>query len=349
MLGVEAPAAAPPAAAAAVAPRHRPATAPFIMPDGRPLSRFLHDNDLLRERGRAGAGARRRRHAARGAGAAASAGWPAGGGGAAAPRAAAAAPPPTEAELAELAALARVGARRRRRYLNDRLLRDLAGPLTADHVEGLFKPVPFGAQPIVSAFQRVADDPEAAALWELFRSVDADREARVLARWEGHVAELRAEALAARGGARRGEGAAGGAGRAALAAWAAVAPRARAALRRAPRAMLEGIEAPVADFAAAADDSAAEAELALDLPGAFERLLAHALAEFHALSSFSRAAPGGKQFVARRRRGAAAASAGGILCSDVLWAFEAAQRGGSAAAAALRDAADAHLAAVAAA
>jgi hypothetical protein len=113
--------------------------------------------------------------------------------------------------------------------------------------------------------------------------------------------------------------------------------------------MLEDIEAPVADFAAAGDsaDAAGAEELELDLPGSFERLLAHALAEFHALSSFSRAAPGGKQFVARRRRGATAASTGGILCSDLLWAFDAAQNGGPAVAAALRDAAGAHLAAVA--
>lgn len=40
--------------------------------------------------------------------------------------------------------MSRVGRERRRRWLNDKLLRDMAGALTAPDMEALFRPPPFG-------------------------------------------------------------------------------------------------------------------------------------------------------------------------------------------------------------
>lgn len=148
----------------------------------------------------------------------------------------------SDAELAEIRAIERVGHRRRRQWLNDKLLRDLAGamstqdmvrlipagkhsgillhahtpsstdqsdlqPLSATltHLttqlndttqstgdaaatapppvcrtqERQFKPVPFGFPAPPSAFT-LASAPEHAAVWEHFRSIDSDKEARVL-------------------------------------------------------------------------------------------------------------------------------------------------------------------------
>lgn len=48
------------------------------------------------------------------------------------------------AELQEIRALEAVGVRRRRRWLNDRILREMTGPLTLEDMEKQFKPVPFG-------------------------------------------------------------------------------------------------------------------------------------------------------------------------------------------------------------
>lgn len=51
--------------------------------------------------------------------------------------------------------------------LNDKLLRDMAGALTASEMASLFKPVPFGEQR-VTLWERAAQ-PEHAVLWDMFR------------------------------------------------------------------------------------------------------------------------------------------------------------------------------------
>lgn len=65
-----------------------------------------------------------------------------------------------------------------RRWLNDKLLRDMAGTLTASDMASLFKPVPFGEQR-TSPWQ-LAAQPEHAVLWDLFRSLEMDKQSRVL-------------------------------------------------------------------------------------------------------------------------------------------------------------------------
>ncbi len=54
----------------------------------------------------------------------------------------------------------------------------MAGALTAADMASLFKPVPFG-QPRTSVWERAAQ-PEHAYLWDMFRSLEMDKQARVL-------------------------------------------------------------------------------------------------------------------------------------------------------------------------
>lgn len=72
-----------------------------------------------------------------------------------------------------------VGHRRRRRWLNDKSLRDMAGHVTAGDMEAQFKPIPFGEEPPASVFTQAMSGSHAAT-WEGFRNIDMDKEARVL-------------------------------------------------------------------------------------------------------------------------------------------------------------------------
>ena len=96
----------------------------WIMPNGQPLTLYLLNQSLEREERHRHGGRRKR---APGAPREPEEGWTQGlPPRTAASAGAAAAGQPTEAEAAEAAALVRVGQRRRRRWLNDRLLRDMA-------------------------------------------------------------------------------------------------------------------------------------------------------------------------------------------------------------------------------
>lgn len=79
--------------------------------------------------------------------------------------------PTSESEQSELDFLYKVGRERRRRFLNDKMLRDMAGPMTASEMEGLFKPVPFGESSHVSPLQEVLQ-PENASILDMFRNID---------------------------------------------------------------------------------------------------------------------------------------------------------------------------------
>lgn len=87
--------------------------------------------------------------------------------------------PASEAEQSELDFLYKVGRERRRRFLNDKLLRDMAGPLTASDMEGLFKPAPFGESRRVSPLQE-ALQPENATILDMFRNIDFDKQSRFI-------------------------------------------------------------------------------------------------------------------------------------------------------------------------
>lgn len=66
-----------------------------------------------------------------------------------------------------------MGRERRRRWLNDKILRDMAGSLTAPDMASLFQPPPFGG-PIPAARPTVLQTaalPNNVPLWDLFRNI----------------------------------------------------------------------------------------------------------------------------------------------------------------------------------
>ena len=87
--------------------------------------------------------------------------------------------PTSEAEQSELDYLYKVGRERRRRFLNDKLLRDMAGPLTASEMEGLFKPVPFGDTSHTSPLEE-ALQPKNATILDIFRNIDYGKQSRFI-------------------------------------------------------------------------------------------------------------------------------------------------------------------------
>lgn len=135
---------------------------PYIMPNGQRLGNYLVDQGLLKHDNAARRVGRKQRKA--------TSQWPA-------PSAPHPPPPTSDLEAAELAALERVGGRRRRRFLNDKLLRDLAGPMSANDMASLFAPAPFGEvkESALSVLMR-----EQGALWSHFLSIDYDKQSNVL-------------------------------------------------------------------------------------------------------------------------------------------------------------------------
>ena len=220
----------------------------------------------------------------------------------------------------ELAEAARLGQRRRRRWANDRLLRELGGAMTVAEMQAQFMPPPFGAPPQPTAFERMLRA-QARGEWAGFHKVDMDKERAFLRQLELAEAEARTER--ARGCHRtrptptksEGEEEAWDPKPTAPAfAWRRVSAKARAALRdvsrRAPerlerleRALLEfavcagELKAGTAETATAATASGGSS-LVLPLADAHARLLAHGLCEFHGLERRSRvAASGAKELV----------------------------------------------------
>ncbi|GLC37916.1 hypothetical protein PLESTB_001502800 [Pleodorina starrii] len=193
----------------------------------------------------------------------------------------------SDLELAELKAMENAGVRRRRRWLNDKTLRDLAGPLSAADMESQFKPAPFGMavpSPLAQAMS-----PANAALWDNFRNIDPEKEARVLQKWAAHQREsapLRQRPLS----------------QAALALqrWAAVGKKARAALKRANPSSVMQLEMQILDFF---EQAGPTEQLLMPLEDGFARLLVHGLSEFYGLLSASRPDPAtGATVVAVYRR-----------------------------------------------
>ncbi|CAG9463047.1 unnamed protein product [Pedinophyceae sp. YPF-701] len=202
-----------------------------------------------------------------------------------------------EAVIAE-----RLGSRRRNRWMNERLLRELSGPLTATEMRSLFSPVPFGPRDWESPLTQLMKSENAQAL-ELLRNIDMDKQDRVISRLE--------EETAARQASLRGPQPASPVA-AAVQGWATVGRRARAAMRQAGPALVEELERPLVAFASGcraagrgSDGGAAASasELRMELADPFHRLIVHGLAGFHGLLSRSENGPDGtKRYVVIRQR-----------------------------------------------
>ena len=187
-----------------------------------------------------------------------------------------------EAELREeLASAARLGHRRRRRWANDRLLRELGGRMSVAEMQAQFMPPPFGAPAKPTAFEAMLDA-QARGEWTGFHKVDMDKE-------KAFLDKVRAAEAASRTHRHESESYA-------AAGWARTSARARAALRSVARRSperLEDLENVVLDFAEEFADTARE--LVLPLDDGFGRLLAHGLCEFHGVAATSRPTERGRK------------------------------------------------------
>lgn len=201
-----------------------------------------------------------------------------------------------EQELQEIRSIERAGHRRRQRWLNDKILRDMAGPLTARSMEALFNPVPFGSYPPPSAFELAMHEPH----WEHFRNIDLEEQDKVLQRWEQHNRRQQQQQHISFPGpgplTQHQQQAAAAAD--ALSRWRAVGRSARAALKKANVHSVLELEMQVAGVAEQADP---HAKLLLHLPDGFARLIVHGLAQFHDLVSTTRLVNGDKYVVVSKK------------------------------------------------
>uniref|UniRef100_A0A383VNR7 R3H domain-containing protein n=1 Tax=Tetradesmus obliquus TaxID=3088 RepID=A0A383VNR7_TETOB len=205
----------------------------------------------------------------------------------------------SEQELQEIRAIEQAGHRRRRRWLNEKVLRDMAGPMSAQDMQSQFSPVPFGSYPPPSAFAS-AMAPEHLPLWEHFRNIDLDKQDKVLQRWEQHNQEQQQQqqqqhrpgTLITRHEQQEAAAAA------ALDRWRAVSRSARSALKKANVHSVLELEMQLLQLLEQPDP---HAEQLLELPDGFARLLVHGLAEFHGLLSSTRVVSGSKLVCVRRK------------------------------------------------
>jgi hypothetical protein len=231
-------------------------------------------------------------------------------------------------DLAELRALQTVGTRRRRRWLNERALRDLSGPLTAEDMHALWAPPPFGVIK-ESPLQQLRDNKAAFAIWDSgFRSIDHDRQQRVLEVWAEHNKNLKSK--------REGQGRVPEESEigeepftkpsdpqltsciAALSKWGKIAQPGRAALRKAHVQSVLSLELRVMEV---------QEEEEIEVDNAFGRLLVHSLSSFHGLHSVTRK---DKASVTVRRSHQAnqrSLDAPSIMCCDILGCLEELSKG----------------------
>lgn len=207
----------------------------------------------------------------------------------------------SETDAAEVTAAYKLGARRRLRWLNDRLLRQMAGPMTAQEMMGLFNPVPFG-EVRVSPLQVAMS--EAPQLWERLRNIDMEREALVFQKWEEHnAAQHRANKPSKACTAT-----------AAVGAWQRVGKKARTVLRKMDMGLVHAFEEEVVHFLLSG-----ESALCVECSDAFERCALHGICAFYGLLSHGVDTEHGRAVRVRRpARYAPAAEASGTTGAAVL-------------------------------
>lgn len=211
----------------------------------------------------------------------------------------------SEIEVFELRALEHVGARRRRRWMNEKLLRDMAGHMTAQEMDSLFKPPPWGSTHYVSPISEVTQG-EGRHIWDQFRSIDSEKEQRVLQAWSEY--NLRNKVSVS----KKTETAAG----IALKRWSKVGKNARQALRGANVHSVLQLEYDVINYIA----SQTAEELVVHMDDSYSRALLHGLANYYSLWSVSRPGPSGT-FVHLCYRGTEPLVLPEIICTDVLLAL----------------------------
>jgi hypothetical protein len=193
----------------------------------------------------------------------------------------------------------------------------MAGDLSAEDMEGLFKPIPFGDPRPPSIWQQVSTtsttNPHLAELWEHFRSVSSDRQSRVLEKWQEHIDKLKHTTTTTTNIIESADiKAHNEAVAAALKGWGAMGQRGRRALLNASLSLIHTIECRLDELLHQTSSSlSSSVEVAVEgensvianentppptssskvvfdqLEDGFQRLVCHALAEYHGLRSFS--------------------------------------------------------------
>ena len=126
---------------------------------------------------------------------------------------------------AELIEAQELGQRRRRRWANDRLLRELGGAMTITEMQAQFSPPPFGAPPVPTAFELMLSA-QRRGEWSGFHKVDMDKERLFLSSLAENTHKKRQARRTSCGS---------GPGNEARGKWAGVSQRARVALRSVAR------------------------------------------------------------------------------------------------------------------
>lgn len=181
--------------------------------------------------------------------------------------------PNTEAEQ-RLRQLLQISNRRYCRWVNDRLLRELAPPLDAEEIGGLFSPPPWGERDVLTPLERITGAGNNClsdmAAWEPFRNnVDMDMEEHML---KSLVKERPKKDESNVTGSM-----------AAMKAWHTVDRRARDALRRNSHLpLVEAFEERILVYVKSAD---AGEVLTLEVQDPFHRLVLHGICEFYGLVS----------------------------------------------------------------
>lgn len=165
-----------------------------------------------------------------------------------------------------------------RKWMNDRLLRELTPQLDAEEIGSLFAPPPWGEKSAPSPFERVSAYGEGSAqdkaAWEPFRNdVDMDMEERVL-----QGATKHRDKTLSRDSRRY---------KAAATAWQGVSHKSRDVLRRSSSWHLVDIfEEKVVNYLKEVKMGGADC-LLLNVEDAYHRKLIHGICEFHGLSSMT--------------------------------------------------------------
>jgi len=163
-----------------------------------------------------------------------------------------------------------LGKRAFRRYLNEKLLRELAGPLDAEQMAMLYAPPPFGEvqATVLARITEASADNEAARAWEPFRQVDMDLQDSFL-RMTGPPASPKLVSSLAAAQQR----------------WKAVEKRLREALRRgADWPLLHEIDAVVGAYAEASKEGRGASEgLEMQMDDGFHRLMLHGVCQYYEL------------------------------------------------------------------
>lgn len=267
--------------------RNKNTTMPFIMPDGRPLGAYLN---LSESRGETHKGKRRHHKEHKKA---MKSGWTSQVNSKCSVSLGNTISPASylvsHLDDEELDSLNKLGQRKQRRWKNELLLRAMAPELTADAIDGLFKPVPFGDIHPPSPFTQISHDEDLQQLWQLLLSVSAEKQQRILEKWDTHVKELlqscqvehkdgQSKALIANGYSRRWQQKVSAIG--------------KTALKKAPTQTLHDIEAKMIPCIFTPGMS-----VDIHAEDGFGRLLAHSIAQFHGLRSISQSHSGKDRFV----------------------------------------------------